>query len=135
MGAGLRTTSKGVGRPPDPKATCAADLSRQPYVQFERRTEASASARLLRPDSVEVPVMGMERRGPITLFSSSGQLSNGEEPGGETQSVAAFRRKVNPEMGRSLGGRQGRRPGDKSRMSREAPVRFREGLGVKLPRA
>jgi RNA-directed DNA polymerase len=26
-------------------------------------------------------------------------------------------------------------PGEKSRMSREAPVRFREGLGVKLPRA
>src|SRR3954467_4075434 len=38
-------------------------------------------------------------------------------------------------MGRSLGGRQGRWPGDKSRMSREAPVRFREGLGVKFPRA
>src|SRR3982750_2134966 len=38
-------------------------------------------------------------------------------------------------MGRSLGGRRGRWPGDKSRMSREAPVRFREGLGVKLPRA
>src|SRR3954464_11014958 len=74
--------------------------------------------------SVEVPVMGMERRGPITLFSSSGQLSDGEEPGGETQSVVAFRQKVNPAMGRSLGGRQGRGPGDKSRMSREAPVRF-----------
>src|SRR4051812_36886990 len=84
---------------------------------------------------VEVPVMGRERRGPITQFSSSGQLSNGKEPGGETQSVAAFRREVNPAMGRSLGGRQGRRPGDKSRMSREAPVRFREGLGVKFPRA
>ena len=82
-----------------------------------------------------MPVMGMERRGSITLFSSSGQLSNGEEPGGETQSVAAFRREVNPAMGRSLGERQGRRPGDKSRMSREAPVRFREGLGVKFPRA
>ena len=26
-------------------------------------------------------------------------------------------------------------PGEKSRMSREAPVRFREGPGVKLPRA
>src|SRR5437016_4029170 len=26
-------------------------------------------------------------------------------------------------------------PGEKSRMSREAPVRFREGLGVQLPRA
>src|SRR3954466_6966382 len=74
--------------------------------------------------SVEVPVMGMERRSPITQSSSSGQLSNGEEPGGETQSMAAFRREVNPAMGRSLGGRQGRRPGDKSRMSREAPVRF-----------
>jgi hypothetical protein len=85
--------------------------------------------------SVEVPVMGMERRGPITQFSSSDQLSNGEESGGETQSVAAFRREVNPAMGRSLGAGPGRRPGDKSRMSREAPVRFREGLGVKFPRA
>ena len=84
---------------------------------------------------VEVPVMGMERRGPITQFSSSDQLSNGEESGGETQSVAAYRREVNPAMGRSLGARPGRRPGDKSRMSREAPVRFREGLGVKFPRA
>ena len=63
--------------------------------------------------SEEGPVMGLERRGPITQL----------------------RREVNPAMGRSLGGRQGRRPGDKSRMSREAPVRFREGLGVKLPRA
>jgi Type II intron maturase/AI2M/AI1M-like, HNH endonuclease len=38
-------------------------------------------------------------------------------------------------MGRNPAGRRGRRPGDKSRMSREAPVRFREGLGVKFPRA
>ena len=58
--------------------------------------------------SEEVPVMGMERRGPITQFSSSGQPSDGEEPGGETQSVAEFRHEVNPAMGRSLGGRQGR---------------------------
>ena len=35
MGAGLRTTSKGAGRPPDPKATCAALLSRHPHVRFE----------------------------------------------------------------------------------------------------
>jgi hypothetical protein len=63
--------------------------------------------------SEEVPVMGMERRGPITQF----------------------RRGVNPAMGRNLAGRRGRRSGDKSRMSREAPVRFREGLGVKFPRA
>ncbi len=63
--------------------------------------------------SVEVPVMGMERRGPITQS----------------------RRGVNPAMGRNPAGRRGRRPGDKSRMSREAPVRFREGLGVKFPRA
>src|SRR5262249_2016608 len=54
--------------------------------------------------SVEGPVMGLERRGPITLFSSSGQPSDGEEPGGETQSVAEFRREVNPAMGKSLGG-------------------------------
>src|SRR5262249_51547462 len=64
--------------------------------------------------SVEGPVMGPERRGPII-------------PSG---------RGINPAMGRNRAARQGRqRPGDKSRMSREAPVRFREGLGVKLPRA
>ena len=63
--------------------------------------------------SGEVPVMGMERRGPIT----------------------PFRRGVNPAMGRNPAGKRGRRPGDKSRMSRESHVRFREGLGVKLPRA
>ena len=54
--------------------------------------------------SVEGPVMGLERRGPITLFSSSGQPSDGEEPGGETQSEAPFRRRVNPAMGRNLAG-------------------------------
>src|SRR5262245_26434896 len=64
--------------------------------------------------SDEGPVMGLERRGPISRF----------------------RRGVNPVMGRSLAGRHSRqRLGDKSRMSREAPVRFREGLGVKFPRA
>ena len=63
--------------------------------------------------SAEVPVMGMERRGQITQS----------------------RREVNPAMGRNHAGRQARTPGDKSRMSREAPVRFREGLGVKFPRA
>src|SRR4029453_5092768 len=41
----------------------------------------------------------------------------------------------NPAMGRSPAERQGRRPGDKSRMSREAPARFRGGLGGKFPRA
>jgi len=64
--------------------------------------------------SGEGPVMGLERRGPII----------------------PSRRGVNPAMGRNRAGRQGwKRPGDKSRMSREAPVRFREGLGVKFPRA
>jgi hypothetical protein len=63
--------------------------------------------------SVEVPVMGMERRGPITQF----------------------RRRVNQAIGRNPAGRRGRRPGDKSRMRRESHVRFREGLGVKFPRA
>ena len=64
--------------------------------------------------SAEGPVMGLERRGPIT----------------------PSRRAVNPAMGRNRARRQSRqRLGDKSRMSREAPVRFREGLGVKLPRA
>jgi Group II intron, maturase-specific domain len=63
--------------------------------------------------SVEVPVMGMERRGQI-IQSCRG---------------------VNQAIGMNPTGRRGRRPGDKSRMSREAPVRFREGLGVKFPRA
>jgi hypothetical protein len=51
--------------------------------------------------SDEVPVMGMERRGQITQF----------------------RRGVNPAMGRNPAGRRGRRPGDKSRMSREGAPR------------
>jgi hypothetical protein len=63
--------------------------------------------------SVEVPVMGMERRGPITQS----------------------RRGVNQAIGRNPTGRRGRWPGDKSRMRRESHVRFREGLGVKFPRA
>src|SRR5512135_1402219 len=57
--------------------------------------------------------MGIERRSPIT------------------QSY----RQVNQAIGRNLAGRRGHGPGDKSRMSREALVRFREGLGVKFPRA
>src|SRR5713226_4588807 len=63
--------------------------------------------------SVEVPVMGMERRSPLTLFH---QLVN-----------CAIRR--NRLMQRGLWS------GEKSRMSREAPVRFCEGLGVQFPRA
>src|SRR5512135_2165670 len=63
--------------------------------------------------SVEVPVMGMERRGPITQF----------------------RRGVNQATGRNPSGKRDHWSGDKSRMSREAPVRFREGPGVKSPRA
>ena len=35
MGAGLRTTSKAVGRPPDPTASRTADLSRQPHAGFD----------------------------------------------------------------------------------------------------
>ena len=69
--------------------------------------------RLLRPDSVEVPVMGRERRGPITQL----------------------RRRVNPAMGRNPTGKRDHGSGDKSRMRRESHVRFREGLGVKFPRA
>src|SRR3954465_7310143 len=61
--------------------------------------------------SVEVPVMGMERRGPIIQS----------------------RRGVNQAIGRNLAGRRGHWPGDKSRMRREPHVRFREGLGVKFP--
>src|SRR5947209_10590014 len=63
--------------------------------------------------SDEVPVMGMERRGPITQL----------------------RHRVNPAMGRISMGERDRWSGDKSRMRRESHVRFREGLGVKLPRA
>ena len=51
--------------------------------------------------SVEVPVMGMERRGPITQS----------------------RRGVNQAIGRNPTGRRGRWPGDKSRMSREGAPR------------
>ena len=51
--------------------------------------------------SVEVPVMGMERRGQITQF----------------------RRKVNQAIGRNPAGRRGHRSGDKSRMSREGAPR------------
>src|SRR3954465_12804478 len=63
--------------------------------------------------SDEVPVMGMERRGQITQF----------------------RRGVNQAIGRNRAGRRGRWPGEKSGMSREGPVRFREGLGLQFPRA
>src|SRR5512135_2990739 len=61
--------------------------------------------------SVEVPVMGMERRGPIT----------------------PLRRRVNPAMGRNPTGKRDQWSGDKSRMRRESPVRFREGLGGEIP--
>ena len=63
--------------------------------------------------SDEVPVMGMERRGQIIQFL----------------------RWVNRAIGRNPARRRGRWPGDKSRMRRESHVRFREGLGVKFPRA
>src|SRR5215469_8849723 len=63
--------------------------------------------------SVQGPVMGLERRGPITQL----------------------RREVNPAMGRNPTGRRDLWSGDKSRMRRESHVRFRERLGVKLPRA
>ncbi len=78
----------------------------------DQSTDAGHRGGLAR-SSEEVPVMGMERRGQIIQF----------------------RRGVNPAMGMNLAGRRGRRPDDKSRMSREAPVRFCEGLGVKFPRA
>ena len=57
--------------------------------------------------------MGMERRGQLILF----------------------RRGVNQVFGRNPPSKRSRWLGEKSRMSREAPVRFCEGLGVKLPRA
>ena len=37
MGAGLRTTSKGAERPPDPTASCAALRSRQLHAGFVER--------------------------------------------------------------------------------------------------
>jgi RNA-directed DNA polymerase len=57
--------------------------------------------------------MGMERRGQLILF----------------------RRGVNQVLGRNPPAKRSHWLGEKSRMSREAPVRFCEGLGVKLPRA
>src|SRR6516225_11971324 len=63
--------------------------------------------------SGEGPVMGLERRGPITQL----------------------RRRVNPAMGRNPTRKRDHWSGDKSRMRRESHVRFREGLGVKFPRA
>src|SRR6516165_4993745 len=57
--------------------------------------------------------MGMERRGQLILF----------------------RRGVNQVFGRNPPAKRSHWLGEKSRMSREAPVRFCEGLGVKLPRA
>src|SRR5262249_22022193 len=74
---------------------------------------------------------------PVSL---AGQPREGEELAKGTKPEAGWsRREVNPRRGGTERGeptgscRQW--PGDKSRMSREAPVRFREGLGVKIPRA
>ncbi len=47
MGAGLRTTSKGAERPPDPNVSCAAFLSRHPPARFDEggvETEPQATA-------------------------------------------------------------------------------------------
>ena len=46
-------------------------------MQFERRTEASVSARLLRPDSDEDSVMGLERRGSIVQLELKKTTGNG----------------------------------------------------------
>src|SRR3954451_13484632 len=89
--------------------------------------------------SVEVPVMGTERRGPLTLSR------RGVNPVRGRNSAAGRGRDPDRFVERST--REGRngstaqegslrpRPGDKSRMSREAPVRFCEGPGVQFPRA
>src|SRR5262249_2984561 len=69
---------------------------------------------------------GPGAQGPNHPVSSAGQPSDGEEPDGEPKSEAQSGRQVNPAMGRNLAGRCSPGPGDKSRMSREAPVRFRE---------
>jgi hypothetical protein len=85
--------------------------------------------------SVEGPVMGLERRGPITPSRRRVNPAMGRNPAGRCRQWPSLAVRSTQRWGGALRGRQDRWPGDKSRMSREAPVRFREGLGVKFPRA
>ena len=55
--------------------------------------------------------------------------------GEQTSRPVKSRRWVNRVIGRNLAGRGGLGLDTKSRMRREAPVRFCEGLGVQFPRA
>ena len=59
--------------------------------------------------SEEVPVMGMERRGPITLFRRRVNPAMGRNLARKRRQSLRFRRQVNPAMGRNLAGR--RNPG------------------------
>src|SRR3954447_4190248 len=84
--------------------------------------------------SVEVPVMGMERRGPITRFRRRVNPAMGRNPAGKRRQSHRFVVKSTQRWGGTWRGDVAWQ-GDKSRMRRESPVRFREGLGVKFPRA
>jgi len=80
--------------------------------RLSERAEAGRKLHLSRLYSVEVPVMGMERRA-WAIEVTGGQLSNQEEPTMVMKAVTAF-----------IGGT--------SRMRRESQVRICEGLGVKF---
>src|ERR1700757_3007988 len=83
--------------------------------------------------------MGMERRGSITqsrrgvnpVGGRNAPTGRGRDPNGVVEGSTRKGRNCSTARRGSLR----LRPGDKSRMSREAPVRFWEGPGVKLPRA
>ena len=57
--------------------------------------------------SVEVPVMGMERRGPITRFRRRVNPAMGRNPAGKRSQRLRLVVEVNPAMGRNLAGRRG----------------------------
>jgi hypothetical protein len=57
--------------------------------------------------SVEVPVMGMERRGPITRFRRRVNPAMGRNLAGKRRQSLRLRCQVNPAMGRNLAGRRG----------------------------
>src|SRR5262245_46261907 len=89
--------------------------------------------------SVEVPVMGRERRGPITPSRRGVNPARGRNsPTGRSRDphrVVEGSTRKGRNCSTARRGSLRLRPGDKSRMSREAPVRFCEGPGVRFPRA
>jgi len=84
--------------------------------------------------SAEVPVMGMERRGPITPSRRRVNPVMGRNPAGKRRQSHCFVVGSTQRWGGAWRGDVAWQ-GDKSRMRRESHVRFREGLGVKFPRA